>query len=85
MINQPLNLPNIDEYTLLELSAHYGRSSIVEILLKNGADPNRLPTNPNGDTPLHIAIKLKYKKIIDLLISANADEDVLNVDYLTPW
>lgn len=72
MIDQPLNLPTchefnqdvtehkcllIKEYTILELSAHYGRSSIVELLLKCGANPNRQPTNPLGDTPLHIAIK----------------------------
>jgi ankyrin repeat protein len=73
-------LPECAEYTLLELSVHYGRSSIVEILLKSGADPNRQPTNPMADTPLHIAIKRGYKKIIDLLVSANAGEDVLNND-----
>ena len=87
MIDQPLNLPHcsVKEFTLLELSVHYGHSSIVELLLKSGADPNRLPTNPSGDYPLHIAIKRNYKKIIDLLVSAGANEEALNDDFLTPW
>ena len=32
-LNQPLNLPATEGFTLLELSVHYGRPSIVEILL----------------------------------------------------
>jgi len=41
-----LNTHNIDiadeddGYTLLALAVHYGRVEMVEILLKNGADPN---------------------------------------------
>ena len=80
MIDQPLNLPlcKVKELTLLELSIHYGHSSIVQLLLKSGADPNRLPTNPEGDYPLHIAVKKNYKKIIDLLLNAGAYEEALN-------
>ena len=59
---------------------------MVEILLKNGADPN-IPCNVDKgkNTPLHLAVSFKFKKIIDLLISHNADEGIPNCHGKLPW
>jgi len=59
---------------------------MVELLLKNGANPNEMKAlNPTGDTPLHIAVHYKYRKIQDLLIENGADESAPNKKGMTPW
>jgi ankyrin repeat protein len=73
-------------YTLLCLAVHYGRVEMVDILLKNGAAPTVQTKESDGkNTPLHIAVNFKFKKISDLLIEAGADEKILNAKGLTPW
>ena len=59
---------------------------MVDILLKNGASPT-VPTKESDgkNTPLHLSVKFKFKKISDLLIDAGADEKALNSKGLTPW
>jgi ankyrin repeat protein len=47
---------------LLCRAVHYGRSDIVELLLKAGADPNK-PVRDSEDTPLHIAVNFNFKKV----------------------
>ena len=49
-------------YTLLALAVHYGRVEMVEILLKNGANPN-IVTSKDRNSPLHMAVHFKFKKI----------------------
>jgi ankyrin repeat protein len=71
-------------YTLLSLAVHYGRVEIVDLLLKNGADPN-IASFKEKNTPLHIAVNFRFRKICDLLIDAGADESLLNSDGLVPW
>ena len=73
-------------YTLLCLAVHYGRVEMVDVLLKNGASPTVQTIESDGkNTPLHIAVNFKFKKIQDLLIEAGADENMLNAKGLTPW
>ena len=73
-----------DGYTLLSRATHYGRAEIVEILLRKGsANPSKPCRNSN--TPLHIAVNYKFKKIQDLLLEFEADELKLNDEGLLPW
>ena len=39
----------------------------------------------DNNSPLHLAIKINNKKIIDLLIENFADEEALNAHGKTPW
>jgi len=57
-----INMQDKEGYTLLALAVHYGRTSMVESLLKNGADPNKA-TFVSKNTPLHMAVNMKFKKI----------------------
>lgn len=76
--------PNIG-HTPLTLATHYGRSHMVEILLNSGgANPN-IATTPQKNTPLHIAVNFNYKRIVNLLLDAGADETLTNADNLLPW
>ena len=81
---QMIDMQDKDGYTLLALAVHYGRAQMVECLLKNGADPNKA-TLVNKDTPLHMAVNFRFKKILDLLLEAGADENAVNAKGLIPW
>ena len=51
-------------YTLLALATHYARVEMVQMLLENGASPNVFCKPEYGkETPLHLAVKFKFKKI----------------------
>ena len=39
----------------------------------------------DNNSPLHLAVKINNKKIIDLLIENFADEEALNAHGKTPW
>lgn len=74
--------------TALMWAVKGGHTDIVQELLKNGANPNI--SNQKGGRAIHIAVcsastsnKENYLKIIQLLIQANADVNVL-VDEWTP-
>lgn len=56
--------------------------AFITYLLDNGIDPNSI--NSEGDTPLHIAAKLGYLDITQLLISRNANFYIQNKDGNTP-
>jgi ankyrin repeat protein len=79
-----IDLYDKDGYTLLCRAVHYGRSDIVELLLKAGADPSK-PCRESEDTPLHIAVNFNFKKVQDLLLDHNANETKVNKKGLLPW
>jgi len=79
-----IDMQDKEGYTLLALAVHYGRVEMVEVLLKNGADPNKA-TYVFKDTPLHMAVYFRFKKIQDLLLEAGADENAMNAKGLIPW
>ena len=53
------------------------------LLLKTGIDVNQ--QNFYGDTALHLAIANGLKRCVEPLISNDADENILNIDGLSPW
>lgn len=53
------------------------------LLLKTGIDVNQ--QNFYGDTALHLAIANSLKRCLEPLISNDADENILNIDGLSPW
>lgn len=56
---------------------------VVKLLLENKADPNLF--NSNGETPLHIAVKLADPKLfVELLLEKGAYPNVVNQEGLTP-
>ena len=83
---QDIDLRDEEGYTLLALAVHYGRVEMVETLLKNGASPNIATEEEFGkNSPLHLAVNFKFKKICDLLIDAGAEESAQNNAGLVPW
>ncbi|KAJ4218988.1 hypothetical protein NW759_008144 [Fusarium solani] len=63
----------IGDSTALTHAAWLGRDDLVELLLENGADPNR--REQHGWTALHIAIKHGYSGIVATLIDHGANVD----------
>lgn len=73
---------DIDGETALMIASYYHRESVVDILLKNGADTSWI--NGRGYTALLIACKHSKYEIAKLLIEAGANVNVRNRDGLTP-
>ncbi len=56
---------------------------MLEILLEYGADPN-IQIGHNKLSPLHLAILLKNKRIIKILLEHNANVHISMKNYITP-
>jgi ankyrin repeat protein len=67
----PVNLTNTNGDTLVMLAAYYGNESAVAALIARGADVDR--HNNRGQTPLAGAVFKNDTRIIELLLSADAD------------
>jgi uncharacterized protein len=67
----PVNLTNTNGDTLVMLTSYYGHESAVATLIAHGADVDR--HNNRGQTPLAGAVFKNDTKIIELLLSADAD------------
>ena len=57
-------------------------SSLVEILIQNGADPNIAPKA--GDTPLHVACRIGYHQTVMTLLKHGASVQSLKKSWITP-
>ncbi|RSM20764.1 hypothetical protein CDV31_000454 [Fusarium ambrosium] len=64
-------LDQIGDCTALTHAAWLRRDDFVELLLENGADPNR--REQHGRTALHIAIKHGYSSIVAMLVNHGPD------------
>ena len=69
--------------SLLIIATKLGDNEIVKILLEHGVDPNI--RNKCGNTALHYAINYGYRKIRDMLLVYQANEELENAKGLTPW
>ncbi len=63
-------------------ATNQGNSQIVQILLKNGADVNTLPTEPPWLTTLQYATSRGDAHIVQVLLKAGANVDAVSI---SPW
>ena len=68
--------------TALHFAAKWGRTSVCELLLKNGA--NICATDENGDQPLHCAARNDEAAVCELLVARRADVAAVNKKGQTP-
>ena len=59
------NLHHDNGYTPLAYAAMKGSQPMVELLLRNGADPTQ--TTKEGDTPVELALRFSHGEVADLL------------------
>lgn len=70
--------------SLIHIAVRFNSYKMVELLLKNGADPNT-KSKPLEFTPLHFASQKGNVPIMDLLIQHGADLNPVDMDnYLAP-
>lgn len=72
-LDGPVNLTNGRGDTLLILAAYHRHADTVDLLLKNGADVERV--NDNGQTALGSAVFRQSPEIVTALLEAGADAD----------
>jgi len=75
--------------TLLHVSAGYGRSDIVQILLAytQTSEPYFSINTQNfqGDTPLHVAMRYGYQEVVEMLVIApGVNENLRNENKMNP-
>ena len=81
-----INQAGKDRLTALAIASRMGHKEIVELLLKEGAEPNI--RDKNGTTPLHYAALYGHMAIVETLLhfEADVDADVTAViDKCTPY
>ena len=66
------NLHHENGYTPLAYAAMKGSQPMVELLLRNGADPTQ--TTKEGDTPVELALRFSHGEVADLLKRARQSE-----------
>ena len=67
-MNFDANLQHENGYTALAYAAMKGNTRMVELLLRNGADPTAV--TKDGDTPAELALRLGHAEVADILKAA---------------
>ena len=67
-MNFDANLQHENGYTALAYAAMKGNGRMVELLLRNGADPTVV--TKEGDTPVELALRLGHSEVADILKTA---------------
>jgi ankyrin repeat protein len=62
------NMQHDNGYTALSYAAMKGNGRMVELLLRNGADPSVVTRE--GDTPVELALRLGHSEVADILKAA---------------
>lgn len=79
-----LNCDTTDGFTLLWKAIERKQTKVVQLLCDQGVLIN-LANNSTGDSPLHLAVALKNKKIIEILIEKYANVSKKNKQNQTPF
>jgi len=66
------NVQHENGYTALAYSAMKGNGRMVELLLRNGADPTAV--TKEGDTPVELALRLGHSDVADILKAARQQQ-----------
>lgn len=64
-----------DGWTALHFASRAGQTAVVDLLLKQGANPN-LAEKETGTTPLHLACLNGNRRVIRLLLTHGADKSI---------
>jgi hypothetical protein len=76
----------LHRHQAVALASQHGHANTLKLLLDSGEDPNRY--NPNGchahSTPLHQAALAGWGEVVQLLLSAGARTDMLDVIHNAP-
>jgi ankyrin repeat protein len=76
---------SLDGWSLLHLSAFFGRIETIRILLDRGADVDAVSTNPMQNTPLHAALAgAENLEVVACLIQHSADVNAAGSHGVTP-
>ncbi len=67
------NLHHDNGYTALAYAAAKGSTPMIELLLRNGADPAQV--TKEGDTPVELALRFGHAEVADLLKHARQSAD----------
>lgn len=79
------NCANSSGSSPLHYAAQGGYISILEILLRSGANPDVKTQNIiGGNTPLHIAVDMNFLKVVEILLNFYANPNLLNAVGFTP-
>jgi cytohesin len=76
------NLHHDNGYTPLAYAAMKGSQPMVELLLRNGADP--MQTTKEGDTPVELALRFSHGEVADLLKRARQGSEPAAAGTRTP-
>ena len=72
-MNFDANLHHENGYTPLAYAAMKGSVPMIELLLRNGADPALV--TKEGDTPVELALRMGHAEVADLLKQARRSQD----------
>lgn len=83
---QPAKVHDIgpDGFTPLHLAAFFGHPHLVQLLLRHGADANRVAENHSRVRPLHSAVTGRNLECVTHLLAAGADPNVMQAGGFTP-
>ncbi len=81
---QKINDAGPDGFYPVHLAAFFKHAACVELLLKNGADPNVVARNHSRVRPLHSAVTGRDLQCVKHLLAAEAEPNVQQAGGYTP-
>jgi len=76
------NLLHETGYTPLAYAAMKGNPAMIELLLRNGANPGLV--SKEGDTPVELALRMGHNEVADILKKARSAAETPGADEAEP-